>query len=268
MDAAIFAAHQPGFFQRLDPLVGALAGDPGEITKLFLRDLQQALGAGVQHRVEQGGQHTGDAGVDAEHALVFHHADELTQPFVQLGDHVAVEGNTVVKQPEKGGAVHECHPCFADGHHIVAARFFLEQGTFAEPAARADAGQRGGLAAGPVAGHLAQAIDDAHPVGDRFAFHADEGVGGEASFHRAGQGALERVRAQCLPPKGVAQQCFDGVQRSFPYAVSRLIIGGGVCSGDARVEARLTHAENVTVDSVWMATFRKAPVAALFRDCC
>jgi DNA-binding transcriptional ArsR family regulator len=43
-----------------------------------------AVGSRVEHRVEQGGQHARDAGVDVEQALVFHHADELAEAFVQL----------------------------------------------------------------------------------------------------------------------------------------------------------------------------------------
>ena len=96
IDATIFAAHQPGIFQHLERLIGALPGNAGQVTQLFLRNLQQAIGAGVEHWVEQGGKAAGDACIDIKHALVFYHADELAEALIQLRNQVTVESHRKV----------------------------------------------------------------------------------------------------------------------------------------------------------------------------
>jgi hypothetical protein len=124
----------------------------------------------------------------------------LSQPFVELANQETVEGNAVFEQPQERRPIHQGDPRIAERDEIVLANLVLQHGALTEPAARADSGQRDGLAAHRQRTQLNEAGDDADPEVETVAAVTDIGALRESLFDDPVPRLLAFVLGQILRP--------------------------------------------------------------------
>ncbi len=140
-DQAVIDFDQPCLAQYLQGLVDPLARGAGEIAELFLRILDVRVEIRVKVGVEQRRQRARDARIRLEQAIVFDHADELSQTLVQLLQQKAVERYAGVEQPAESRIRHERYARVAQRDGVVFERPPSQHRAFGEPAARGYAGK-------------------------------------------------------------------------------------------------------------------------------
>jgi hypothetical protein len=102
---------------------------------------------GIEDRIEQRRDRTRQPRGDIQRTAIFHKADELAEPFVELRDQETVEGDAVLVKPEERTLVHQRNPSIAQRHHIVAPCLLLQHRAFTEPFSGGEAREGHGLAA-------------------------------------------------------------------------------------------------------------------------
>ena len=204
-DTAIFDPDHPRVLHRLQRRVDTLARQAHQVTQLLLGDAQHLTHTGVEHRVEQGRQAAGDAGIGVAQAVDLAGRDELAQALVQLLGDEAVERDAAIDQPMKGVHRDAGDHTLAQGLDVVAVALALDHRALAEPSARRHAGEGDGDALRGVVAHLQQPVEHPEPEGGRSADTAQQFAGCDLHHPQIGHHAAVLVGLQGRQPGNAGQ---------------------------------------------------------------
>ena len=183
-------------------LVDALTRQADEIAELELGDPQQRADARIEDRVEQRREAARHPRVRIVQPIDLARRDELAEALVQLLHDEAVERDAAVEQPVEGLDAESGDHALAQRLDVVAVGLALDHGSFAEPAAGRQAGERDRDPARAVVAHLQQALDHAEPVRHRPADAAEQFADVDLHDLQVGQRPVALVRLERRAARG------------------------------------------------------------------